>query len=116
MDQQEVLHSPFDFKRHNETFKFYCECIIWPNGKIEYAVPSHQEKLISCYMQMYHKTREECEKEWIKDFDWLDKTMKKLRIVWVWYNKVQYNFALTSQQIKAIGDLQKYKCIDLRSK
>lgn len=113
-DAQKVLHSPFDFDTHNKTFTCYCEAIILPNGKIKYAVPSHQEKLISEYMSLKHITREDCEKEWMKDFNWLDKIMKRLKIVFVWYDKLQYNFPLTDAQIKSIGDLQRNKCIVLR--
>ena len=36
------VHSEFDLKKHKEKFINYLEVVIEPNGKIHYAVPSHQ--------------------------------------------------------------------------
>ena len=36
----------FDYKTHRENFTNYLEVIIFKDGHIEYAVPSHQMKLI----------------------------------------------------------------------
>ncbi|MFB8425113.1 hypothetical protein ACFC4S_24145 [Priestia megaterium] len=48
MDQQQrVLHSPFNIETHKKTFINYLEVVISADGEIMYAVPSHQEKLIS---------------------------------------------------------------------
>ena len=44
--QQEVLHSPFDIETHKQTFVSYLEVVISPEGTVEYAVPSHSDKLI----------------------------------------------------------------------
>lgn len=44
--QQEVLHSPFDIETHKQTFVSYLEVVISPEGTVEYAVPSHTDKLI----------------------------------------------------------------------
>lgn len=41
------VHSDFDIQKHKETFIDYLEVIIDVNGRIMYAVPSHQEKLIA---------------------------------------------------------------------
>jgi hypothetical protein len=45
MNDQEILHSKFDIQTHAENFINYLEVIIRRDGIIEYAVPSHQEKL-----------------------------------------------------------------------
>ena len=47
MDQLQVLYSPFDVEVHKATFTNYLEVVILEDGTVEYAVPSHQEKLIS---------------------------------------------------------------------
>lgn len=47
--QQEVLHSPFNINTHKETFISYLEVVISPEGVVEYAVPSHSEKLVEIY-------------------------------------------------------------------
>lgn len=46
-----VLHSPFDIKVHKLTFINYLEVVISPEGIVEYAVPSHVEKLLQVYME-----------------------------------------------------------------
>ena len=46
MDKLKVLHSPFDVKVHKATFVNYLEVVILEDGTVEYAVPSHQEKMI----------------------------------------------------------------------
>lgn len=46
-NEQIVLNGPFDIETHKKTFKNYLEVIILENGRIVYAVPSHQEKLIA---------------------------------------------------------------------
>ena len=49
--QSEVLRNPFNVKIHKETFINYLEVIINPDGVIEYAVPSHIEKVYEKYME-----------------------------------------------------------------
>ena len=39
------VYSEFDIDKHAATFINYLEVIIHPDGKVEYAVPSHQQKL-----------------------------------------------------------------------
>lgn len=41
------LHSDFDIEQHKKIFIHYLEVVIDENGKIMYAVPSHQEKQIT---------------------------------------------------------------------
>lgn len=47
--QQEVLHSPFDIETHKQTFVSYLEVVISPEGTVEYAVPSHSDKLVEIF-------------------------------------------------------------------
>ena len=44
------VYSAFDIEKHRETFVNYLEVIILPSGKVEYAVPSHLEKLAALGM------------------------------------------------------------------
>ena len=53
------LHSEFDIDKHKETFVNYLEVIISEDGKIHYAVPSHQEYLINECMHQYDWDRQE---------------------------------------------------------
>jgi len=53
------LNSDFDIEQHKKTFIHYLEVVIDGNGKIMYAVPSHQEKLITLAREKLNVTREE---------------------------------------------------------
>ena len=55
--KQMVLHSPFDISTHKRTFINYLEVVMSPEGVIEYAVPSHQEKLIEIACKKFNVTR-----------------------------------------------------------
>lgn len=59
MTDIEVLHSKFDLETHKKTFVCYLEVIILEDGTIEYAVPSHQQKLLELYMKKYNVKRED---------------------------------------------------------
>lgn len=41
------VYSSFDLEKHKQTFRDYLEAVILKDGTVEYAVPSHTEKLIS---------------------------------------------------------------------
>ena len=66
------VHSDFSVEKHKETFINYLEVIIDENGKVMYAVPSHQEKLITLACDKLGVTREElndmCPREYIFAF------------------------------------------------
>lgn len=76
MDKQAVLHSPFDIEVHKATFTNYLEVVILEDGTIEYAVPSHQEKLIRLGCEKHNLSRDKfydmCPKEyWCDVLTWL---------------------------------------------
>ena len=76
MNQTEILHSAFDIDTHKKTFINYLEVIITPDGTIEYAVPSHQEKLIRIATDKLSLSRKElydmCPMEYMFDVaSWL---------------------------------------------
>lgn len=49
----EVLHGAFDIELHKLTFVNYLEVVISPKGVVEYAIPSHSERLLQLYMKKY---------------------------------------------------------------
>lgn len=55
----EVLNGPFNLEVHKATFTNYLEAVISPDGIVEYAMPSHLEKLISIYCKEYQVSRDE---------------------------------------------------------
>lgn len=76
MDRFTVLNSPFDIDIHKATFINYLEVVILEDGTIEYAVPSHQEKLIKIACKRLNVTRAElnrmCPRNYWADFiTWL---------------------------------------------
>lgn len=56
---QRVLHEPFDIQTHKLTFINYLEVVISPDGTVEYAVPSHLEKLLKIFMEQENITDRE---------------------------------------------------------
>lgn len=52
-------YSEFDLSKHKKTYVNYLEVIIDSSGKVMYAVPSHQEKLVSIAMEYLGVSREE---------------------------------------------------------
>lgn len=70
------FHSEFDLEKHKIKFLGYLEVIIMEDGEIVYAIPSHQEKLISIACSKQNITREQlndkCPREYYFDFmTWL---------------------------------------------
>ena len=76
MDNYTVLNSPFDIEIHKAQFKNYLEVVILEDGTVEYAVPTHQEKLILLGMEKTRLSRDEfynsCPREyWLDVIAWL---------------------------------------------
>ena len=106
MDQYTVLHSPFDIDVHQHTFTHYLEVILREDGTIEYAVPSHQEKLIEIACNKLSVTREElyrmCPPEYYLDvITWLT---KETECIAVWNN--YYMGGLNELQLESLYKLQ----------
>lgn len=43
------IYCAFDLEKHKQTYVQYLEVVILEDGTVEYAVPSHQEKLIALW-------------------------------------------------------------------
>ena len=102
-----TVYSDFDMEQHKKTFIHYLEVVIDESGKIMYAVPSHQEKLISFACKKLNITREElnamCPQEYYFDLmTWLCKISGACA---VWENFIQCD-NLTEQQIMALQMLK----------
>lgn len=101
------LRSEFDIEQHKKTFIHYLEVVIDENGKIMYAVPSHQEKLITLACEKLNVTREElnamCPQEYY--FDFMDWFCKMSGACAVWENFIQCD-NLTERQMRALQMLK----------
>lgn len=101
------VYSDFDMEQHKKAFINYLEVVIDENGKIMYAVPSHQEKLIRLACKKLNVTRDElnamCPEEYYFDFvKWLCKASGACA---VWNNHIE-KYELTERQIKALKELK----------
>ena len=101
-DTQAILHNPFDIDIHNSIFTNYCEVIIQPNGLIEYAVPSHQEKLVSVAAHKLNCSHLEVWKDHLAvNADCIDTLQAITGCVVVYTNCIVIR-TITSKQIDAI--------------
>lgn len=101
------IHSQFDIESHKATFTNYLEVIIDASGKVTYAIPSHQEKLIAMACNRLRVTRDElkalCPGEYYGDFmRWLCLLTGAMS---VWNDWCEYGYPTTKQ----LGTLRKLK-------
>ena len=102
-----VLHLPFDIQLHKDTFDNYLEVIIYDDGKIEYAIPSHQERLIAICQKQLGVTRQQlsdmCPREqWLDYRGWLCKKCKCIAV----YNDRYIGTIWTTKQAAALAQLK----------
>lgn len=111
--QQKILNGPFDIETHSKYFINYCEVIIWPDGKIEYCVPSHNEKLIQVYAQQHGLSRDDAVQELQVRYgiDAIYEIMKETGIIEIWDDYLHNETRLTDAQIKAVNELIEHECI-----
>lgn len=81
-DAQAVLRGPFDPATHKETFVDYFEAVVRPDGLVEYAVPSHQEKLMAIYRESGGDPLDDCPT--VLQWDYLDWLMVETGCVCLW--------------------------------
>lgn len=107
------VYSKFDIEQHKKTYPYYTEVIIHPDGEIEYAVPSHQEKLISICMRNLDITRDElnnmCPKEFYFNVNpWLCNISHRVA---VWYDFAMFpSDGITIHQKEALQMLKANGC------
>ena len=87
------VYSKFDLMKHIQTYVNYLEVVILEDGTVEYAVPSHQEKLIHIACEKLKCSRKElidmCPPEYYGDFIvWLCQLTKAVS---VWTDYIQYD-------------------------
>ena len=105
------LYMDFHARVHGQVFIHYCEAILWPDGKVEYAIPSHDEALIKAYANKYNITRDDVIEKFRDNFDWYEQMMRDTGIVQIWYDRLYNCTNLTHEQLDALETLLKYNCI-----
>lgn len=103
------LNSAFDIEQHKAHYINYLEVIITRDGVIEYAIPSHQEKLIEIACDQLGLTREESGKKcpveyWFNFLEWLCNLTGCIS-VWNNYFIAGSDLKPNTMQIKAMRDL-----------
>ena len=111
----EYLYMPFSVKVHSQVFTCYCEVIIWPDGKVEYAIPSHSEKLYQEYCKKHNLNRDQLWEQFKgREFAATDLMMEDLGIIFIWYDHMMNVTKVTQKQLDVIGELIKYDCVDVK--
>lgn len=105
------VYSEFDIEQHKKTFPHYLEVIIDKDGKIMYAVPSHQEMAIALCQQQLCLTRQEvCDltpEEYY--FDWMNWLLMQTNSMAVWEGFVLCDFAhVTAKTIESLRLLKEH--------
>lgn len=101
------VYSEFDLEKHRDRFVNYLEVVIDKDGKVMYAVPSHQEKAIRMACEKLGVNREELmamcpRKYWCDMHTWLCMVAE---IVLVWNDGCVYH----KPTVKQIGALRRLK-------
>lgn len=101
------LYCDFDIEMHKKTYINYLEVVIRADGTVEYAVPSHQEKLIKISCEKLGISRDELENSCPSEFwcDYLKWLCIQSGCVAVWNYYCQYE-SITTKQIVALRKLK----------
>lgn len=80
------VYSEFDLEQHKKKFVHYLEVMIDRDGKVHYAVPSHQEWAIKESCKKLGMTRDELCDATPKEFyfDWMKWLLRQCDAVAVW--------------------------------
>lgn len=89
--QRKALNEPFNIETHKRLFVSYLEVIIKPDGTVEYAVPSHYNKLISIYGESHNMTFDEAYDYFynlhkVGIFVDVDYLVRETKCVSIWFN------------------------------
>ena len=86
MEEKYDVYSEFDIEKHKKHFVPYLEVMIDEDGKVHYAVPSHQEWAIAKSCEKLGVTRKELSDMTPPEFyiDWLNWLLAQCKGVAVW--------------------------------
>ena len=93
---------------HNAHHINYCEAIIYPNGNVEYCIPSHQETLI----RISNIDKEEFSKRIFSCDEIMTELCNESNCIALWYNMYINPKTITSRQLESLKLLQKNNCIN----
>ena len=111
MDEGYSIYSEFDAEKHKKKYVNYLEVLILEDGKVVYAVPSHQEKAIAIACERHGISREKliasCPAELY--FDYMTWLLEMANAVAVW------NFGVEAPRVNRmqVGTLRRLKMAGL---
>lgn len=87
VDEYDV-YSDFDLEKHKKKYVNYLEVMIDKDGKVEYAVPSHQEKAVAMACDALDVSRVELGDMTPAEFyfDWMTWLLRQSGAMAVWYD------------------------------
>ncbi len=101
------IYSEFDIEQHKKKYVNYLEVLVEQDGRIVYAVPSHQEKAVALACEKLGVTRRElldmCPREYY--FDYMNWLLKISGAIALW-NEQCLAPAATRKQVGAIRRLK----------
>lgn len=100
------VYSSFDADKHAQTFINYLEVVIHHDGLVEYAVPSHQEKMISIACKRFGVSREELLDSLRNEFDFLRALCDASACISVWTDFCVTGSSVTNKQALRLKDLK----------
>lgn len=105
------VYSPFDIKKHKETYTNYLEVLILEDGTVEYAVPSHQGKALDLACKKLNKTKQEIEDMCPREYycDYLTWLLGIIGSISVWGTNDEYFIVYKTINKKQIATLKKLK-------
>ena len=83
----------------------------FPDGTIEYANPSHIEKLFEVYARNHEITVEQAKQKFVADFDFFDNLMKDTAVMLVWYEYEKHLVIPTKEQRESLQLLIDNGCV-----
>lgn len=101
----------FDYETHAKNFVNYLEVIIFKDGHIEYAVPSHQMKLIDIYCKEKNISEDKLYEIIPLSDSPVSWIIHNTGLISVWYDFIMYS-TITEEQKASLQKLINTKCIN----
>lgn len=86
----------------------YCEAVIYPNGDVEYCIPSHQETLL----RICNISKEEFAKRIFSCDEIMIELCNESKCIATWYNMYINPNEITEKQFESLCLLRNNNCID----
>lgn len=93
---------------HKSHHIYYCEAIIYPNGDVEYCIPSHQETLL----RVCNMSKDEFGKRIFSCDEIMIELCNESKCIAIWYNLYVNPNEVTEEQYNSLKLLRDNDCIN----